>query len=100
VVYTALQGVSGWLLAVKLWNYFGQELFDEPCQCVGRRPPQSPRMLNFALQLMDLRNFPAGFPLPAAHEKPYFLLAHLLNAGRVPKNSRRNLRLFKGLEYC
>jgi len=23
VVYTALQGVSGWLLAVRLWNYFG-----------------------------------------------------------------------------
>ena len=47
--YAALQGVSGWLLAVRLWNCSWWEPFGESRsrRCAARRPPESPRILNF-----------------------------------------------------
>jgi hypothetical protein len=49
-VYAALQGVSGWLLAVRLWNCSWWEPFGESRapRCAARRPPESPRILNFS----------------------------------------------------
>jgi len=42
-------GVSGRLLAVRLWNYFWKERFGESWShyCTARRPTESPRILNF-----------------------------------------------------
>src|SRR5260370_27694017 len=43
------RGVSGRLLAVRLWNYFWKERFGESWShyCTARRPTESPRILNF-----------------------------------------------------